>query len=85
MSKTGTVSALLAAEDSGSDVLFERLPGSSAFLWPIARWPIARALAQAEVKLELRASKPATKAQVLQRVARLALPNPASADNVSSV
>ncbi|KUF08603.1 hypothetical protein [Leucobacter sp. G161] len=85
MSKTGTVSALLAAEDSGSDVLFERLSGSSAFLWPIARWPIARALAQAEVKLELRASKPATKAQVLQRVARLALPNPASADNVSSV
>lgn len=84
MSKTRTVSALLAAEDSGSDVLFERLYGSNAFLWPIARWPIARALSQAEVKLELRAGKPATKAQILQRVARLALPNPASADKVPS-
>ena len=84
MTQTATVRTLLSVEDSGSDVLFERLQGTDIFIWPLARWPIARALAQTEVKLELRGTASASKAQILKRVARLMLPNPKSSDRLGA-
>lgn len=82
MTQTATVKALLSVENSGAEVLFEQLQGTSAYIWPLARWPIARALAQTESKLELRGTAPASKLQILNRVARLALPNPQSSDRI---
>lgn len=82
MNETPSVRALLDVEDAAPDVLFERVPGSDAYLWPLARWPIARALAEAHVNVVGHASKRPGRTQVLKRVARLALPNPMSSDRL---
>lgn len=44
MSEIVTVRALLKIEDASPDILFERAPGSRAFLWPLMRWPLAAAI-----------------------------------------
>lgn len=86
MTETSTVRALLDLEDSGAEVLLERAPGSSAYLWPLARWPIAGALASAHLKvtahtqLGLRTNR----LYYLKRMLREALPNPRSSDRLSA-
>lgn len=84
MNTTPTVRALLALENSAPEVLFSRVPGSEAFLWPLARWPIAKALASANLNV----SSPPQSSQrlgmpgYLKLVAREFLPAPRSIDRV---
>lgn len=49
MSETATIQALLALETSRTEALLQKAPGSEAYLWPPARWPIASALASAQL------------------------------------
>lgn len=84
MNETPTVRALLDWEDSCPDLLFERVPGSDAYFWPLARWPIANALASANLNVTAHTSlaQQTSRLYYLKRMVREALPNPASSDHL---
>ncbi len=84
MSDTVIIRALLDLEDSGFDLLFTKVPGTQAYLWPLARWPIANALASAQLKVVGPAGPSQTFVpfDYLRLVARELLPNPRSVDRL---
>lgn len=70
--------ALLDLEDASPELLFERIPGSDIPVWPLARWPFSRAIAETDIGTALPTYQ---RPSVLQRAAvatRRALPNPRS-------
>lgn len=84
MNETTTVRALLDLENTRADVLFERVAGSEALLWPLARWPIASALASAQLRVTGHSAVdvPGNKLYFLRRMIREALPNGGSSDRL---
>lgn len=86
MSETTPIRALLDLEDTNDDVLFERVAGTEAFLWPLARWPLASVLASLSLNVtaHIPTDVPGTKLYFLKRMLREALFNPASSDRLRS-
>lgn len=80
MNETITVSKIREFENSGSDILLERAPGSEALLWPLARWPIAAAISAS--KLNVQAVSRQNSRNLRLRASRR-FPNPHSSDNLS--
>lgn len=71
--------ALLDFENSASDLLQEPLADSSTLLWPLARWPVSRAIAEHDIGTSLPTYARPPLAQRVVRAARRAVPNPRSA------
>lgn len=79
MTETAGMRALLDLEDDAPDALREQIPGAGIPLWPLARWPVSRALAEADIgtTVPTYAGKPLSH-RVMSTVRRI-LPNPHSA------
>jgi hypothetical protein len=74
MKSTEGTDALIALEDDAPEALFARLPGTDLPLWPLLRWPVARAMAIKEldaVNVPVRL----TRAQLAVRALDAALPH----------
>lgn len=84
MNETSTVQALITLENSGAEALFEKAPRSEAYLWPLARWPIASALASAQLSVtpHLRLEQGIGALGYLKLIAREVLPSPRSSDRL---
>lgn len=82
MNETHTVRALLDFEDSRDELLFERVPGTEALLWPLARWPIARALSAENLKVVPIPKRRPSRLRYIGQQLRRALPNSASSDRL---
>lgn len=76
MTETAGMRALLDLEDAAPDALFEVVPGCGVPLWPIARWPVSRALAETDIGTTLPTYPRPPRAQRVQRALRRAIPNP---------
>ncbi|MGX1701273.1 hypothetical protein [Microbacterium sp. NPDC055357] len=71
--------ALLDLEDAAPDALFERISGIDVPLWPLARWPVSRALAETDIGTRLPPPRQTSLRQRLMTTARRTVPNPSSA------
>lgn len=67
--------ALIALEDAGPDVLFEKLPDTGAHIWPLIRMDFAAATAEVELS-SIAVPRTMTPAKRLGRLARAYLPHP---------
>lgn len=76
MTETAGMRALLDLEDAAPDVLFEELPRTGAMLWPMARWPVSRAIAEADIGTTVPTYARAGLKQRAVRATRRAIPNP---------
>lgn len=76
MTETAGMRALLDLEDAAPDALFESIPGIDVPLWPMARWPISRALAETDIGTTVPTYRRAPVRQRVIRAARRAIPNP---------
>lgn len=78
MAETAGMRALLDLEDAAPDALRVVVPGTGIPLWPLARWPVSRALAETDIGTTLPTyPRPSLKHRVVSRTRRLA-PNPRS-------
>lgn len=66
------VQSLLALEDAGPDILFERVPGSPIPLWPQVRYSIAMALEALDIDLIPVAGAPAPGSKWMRMMAAIA-------------
>jgi len=83
MNDTATIRALLELEDAAPDELFERVPGTDAHFWPLARWPIAAALSSQNLNVTpVPARLPSGFEHLRLRIGRQ-LPNPYSSDKIN--
>lgn len=78
MTETAGMRALLDLEDAAPDVLFETLPGTEALLWPMARWPVSRAIAEADIGTTVPTYARQPLKQRAMRAVRRGIPNPRS-------
>jgi hypothetical protein len=76
VTETAGMRALLDLEDAAPDALFEVIPGIDVPLWPMARWPVSRALAETDIGTVVPKYRSAPLRQRVIRAARRALPNP---------
>lgn len=76
MAETAGMRALLDLEDSAPDALFERISGIDLPLWPLARWPVSRALAETDIGTTLPPQRHRPLRQRVLTAARQVLPNP---------
>lgn len=83
MSETAGMRALLDLEDSGADELRESVPGTDIPLWPLARWPVSRALAEADIGTTVPTYPTPPALHRLQASIRRALPNPHSSRRIA--
>lgn len=78
MTETAGMRALLDLEDAAPDALFETLPGTELPLWPMARWPVSRAIAETDIGTTVPTyHKPGLRQRTIT-AARRAVPNPHS-------
>ena len=84
MNETLAARALLELENASPPFLLEKVPGSAAYLWPLARWPISDALASAHLNViaHEQVNSRTSRLYYLKRMAREALPNPRSVDRL---
>lgn len=75
MTETAGMRALLDVEDASPDVLFERIPGLEMPIWPLARWPFSRAIAETDIGTTLPTYQRASALQRTAIAARRAVPN----------
>ncbi len=84
MSETSAVRALLGIETLDAELLFTQAPDSDALLWPLARMPIANALASAQLNVTAHAqlAQQDNRLYYLKRAIRERIPNPRSSDRL---
>ena len=81
MVESAGMRVLLDLEDAAPDVLFEQVGATGAYFWPLARWPVSRAIAETDVGTTLPVYATPTPLQRLKRAAIMAIPNPYSTAN----
>ncbi len=74
MKSTEGTDALIALENDPPQALFARLPGTDLPLWPLLRWPVARAMAIKELEA-VNVPVRLTRAQLVLRAVDAALPH----------
>lgn len=82
MTETAGMRALLALENAAPPALFTKLPGTGLPMWPLARWPVSRALAEADIGTTLPTYRQRGIPERAMLAARRALPNPRSSSRV---
>jgi hypothetical protein len=68
--------AMLDLEDSAPEVLRVQIPGAGIPLWPLARWPISRAIAETDIGTTVPTYARRPLSHRVISAARAALPNP---------
>lgn len=81
MEESAGMRVLLDLEDAAPDVLFEQVGATGAYFWPLARWPVSRAIAEADIGTTVPVYAAPTPMQRLKRAAVMAVPNPYSTDH----
>lgn len=76
MTETAGMRALLDLEDAAPDVLWEPVPGAGTLFWPLARWPVSRAVAESDIGTTVPTYPSPTLRQRVERAVRRSLPNP---------
>ncbi|KAM9865995.1 hypothetical protein ACIFOC_00904 [Leucobacter aridicollis] len=82
MEDTPTVRALLEVEDEASELLLETVPGTDALLWPLVRWPLARALSEEGLNVTSVPRKRPSRPKALVQHALGMVPTPVSSDRL---
>ena len=85
MTETAGMRALLDLEDAAPDQLFDQIPGLDMPIWPLARWPFSRAVAETDIGTTLPTYQRPSPVQRAAVALRRALPNPRSAGRMPSV
>jgi len=81
ISSRGT-DALVALEDRAPDCLFEVIPRSDHYIWPLLRWPLAQTAAETELRTSaVRTSL--TRAQLFRRTLQRMIPNRTSSTRIA--
>lgn len=75
MTETSGMRALLDLEDAAPAVLFETIPGLDVPIWPLARWPFSRAIAETDIGTALPVYQRPTARQRALIAARRMIPN----------
>lgn len=82
MSRTHTTRAILDLEDEAPEFLFERVPETNAYLWPLARWPLAATLSAQNLHVKAASAwRPQGIQELRLRVGRK-MGNPFSSDRI---